>query len=258
MRFDPFASAEATTARPPEVALAARLDAGALRKAFRRDGFVQIAPFLREGDAAALRSHLSAREDWRLVLNAGPKVYEIDRAGQAAISEAERRKLDELVTQAASTGFQYRFETIRVPDSPTARAASATWLDQFATFLSEPPLRDQLRTITEARDIAFADAQATSYSAGHFLTAHDDDVEGKNRRAAYVFGLTRNWRPEHGGLLMFHDGRGEIERALVPGHNVLTLFSVPRVHSVSYVTSFAPGARLSVTGWLRAASEKDG
>jgi SM-20-related protein len=31
----------------------------------------------------------------------------------------------------------------------------------------------------------------------------------------------------------------------------LRLFAVPKLHSVSYVTPFAPEPRLSVTGWLR-------
>jgi Rps23 Pro-64 3,4-dihydroxylase Tpa1-like proline 4-hydroxylase len=229
-----------------------------LRRAFKRDGFVQISPFLRDEDAAALRDHIADREDWRLVLNAGLNVYEIDRAGQAAMNAEERDRLDALVNRAAGSAFQYRFETIRVPDSAAQREARVTPLDRFATLLSEPPILDQLRTITGAGDIAFADAQATSYAPGHFLTAHDDDVEGKNRRAAYVFGLTRNWRAEYGGLLLFHDRRGAIERAVVPGFNVLTLFSVPRLHSVSYVTPFASGARLSVTGWLRAETESRG
>lgn len=236
----------------PGFATAAKLDTAGLRRIFRRDGFVQISPFLRESDAAALHDHLANREDWRLVLNAGAQVYEIDRAGQAAMGEEERGKLDSLVNRAAGSGFQYRFETIRVPDAAAERTSGATSLDRFAAFLSEPPMLDQLRAITGAGDIAFADAQATSYSEGHFLTAHDDDVEGKSRRAAYVFGLTPAWRPEWGGLLLFHGSAGTIERALVPGFNVLTLFSVPRLHSVSSVTPFAAGARLSVTGWLRA------
>jgi Rps23 Pro-64 3,4-dihydroxylase Tpa1-like proline 4-hydroxylase len=100
-------------------------------------------------------------------------------------------------------------------------------------------------------DVAFADAQATRYGPGDFLTAHDDAVEGKHRRAAYVFGLSRDWRAEWGGLLLFHEPEGEV-RGYVPQYNALNLFAVPQPHSVSLVAPFAPRERLSVTGWLRA------
>jgi SM-20-related protein len=231
---------------------AALADEQALRDAFARDGLVRIAPFVAEEEARALEKHLLERDDWRLVLNAGEKVYEIDRSGQKAMDSEARGKLERLVAKAANSGFQYRFETIRVPDDPDARAACATPLDDFASFLSTPPMLDALRSITASPDIAFADAQATSYGPGHFLTAHNDDVTGKNRRAAYVYGLTEGWRPEWGGLLMFHGPDGGIERTLVPRHNVLTIFAVPQLHSVSYVTPSAGRPRLSITGWLRA------
>jgi Rps23 Pro-64 3,4-dihydroxylase Tpa1-like proline 4-hydroxylase len=229
------------------------IDVDRLRASFARERRVQITPFLDEEGAFALYNHLLGREDWRLVLNAGPKVYEIDRLGQAALTGEQRAELDRRVANAAKKGFQYCFENIRVPDEAKARQTSNSLLDQFAAFMSTPPVLDLLRLITGAADIAFADAQATSYSAGNFLTAHDDDVEGKNRRAAYVYGLTQDWQAEWGGLLLFHDAGGDIERGYTPRFNSLNIFSVPQLHSVSYVSRVAPEPRLSVTGWLRAA-----
>jgi Rps23 Pro-64 3,4-dihydroxylase Tpa1-like proline 4-hydroxylase len=234
-------------------ALHPNIDVDRLRASFARNRRGHIAPFLAEEGAIALQDHLRGREDWRLVLNAGPKVYEIDRLGQAALTVEQRAELDRHVAGAAKKGFQYRFENIRVPDEAEARRASNSLLDQFATFMSAPPALDLLRSITGTADIAFADAQATSYNAGDFLTAHDDDVEGKNRRAAYVYGLTHDWQAEWGGLLLFHDAAGDIERGYTPRFNSLNIFSVPQLHSVSYVSPVAPEPRLSVTGWLRAA-----
>ena len=73
---------------------------------------------------------------------------------------------------------------------------------------------------------------------------------GSRRKAAFVFGLTPQWRPEWGGLLLFHEP-GQIEiSGLVPQFNTLDLFSVPRFHSVSQVTRAAPRRRYCVTGWL--------
>jgi Rps23 Pro-64 3,4-dihydroxylase Tpa1-like proline 4-hydroxylase len=68
-----------------------------------------------------------------------------------------------------------------------------------------------------------------------------------------VYGLTHDWQAEWGGLLLFHDAGGDIERGYTPRFNSLNIFSVPQLHSVSYVSRVAPEPRLSVTGWLRAA-----
>ena len=162
-----------------------------------------------------------------------------------------RAQLDAAVIAAARTGFQFRYDSIRVSDDEAERAASATPLDRLARLFSSPAAIALFRTVTGHADIDFADAQATAYHAGDFLTAHDDNVAGKGRRAAYVLNLTRVWRAEWGGLLLFHGPDGHIERGFVPKFNTLNLFEVPQDHSVSFVTPFADRPRISVTGWLR-------
>ncbi len=113
-------------------------------------------------------------------------------------------------------------------------------------------MRDVLRIITGEPAIRFADLQATAYSPGDFLTGHDDRFAGKNRLAAYVLGLTPVWRIEWGGLLVMHGEDPSASRAYPPLMNILTLFDVPQMHSVSEVSRAAAYRRYSVTGWLRA------
>jgi Rps23 Pro-64 3,4-dihydroxylase Tpa1-like proline 4-hydroxylase len=227
------------------------LDAEALARRFAAAGRINIPDFLEPEGAARLRAMLRAADGWRLVVNQGDKLFELDRAAQAALDAAGRAKLEAAVHAAARYDFQYMFETIRVPDEEAARRAQGDALADFASFLSSPPVLDLLRQVTGRTGIDFADAQATAYGLGHFLSAHDDAVEGKNRHAAYVFGLTPAWRPEWGGLLLFHGADGHIAEAYVPMFNALTLFAVPQPHSVSMVAPFAPARRYSVTGWLR-------
>lgn len=234
-------------------ALNPRLDRNELARQFSRDGRIHIANFLRHEDADRLFWHLRGREDWRLVFNRGEKLFELDRAAQAALTDEQRAQLDVAVYQCARREFQFRYETIRVPDEESYRAEHNSLLVEFARFLSSPKVLEFLREVTGGQDIEFADAQATAYGPGHFLTTHDDDVAGKNRRAAYVFNLTPEWRVDWGGLLMFHGLDGHVKRALAPRFNALNIFNVPQRHSVSYVAPFVPYRRYAVTGWLRTA-----
>lgn len=227
------------------------LDLAMLAERYRRDGRVVIDNAL-AGDAALLLSaHLRQRTDWRKLVLSGDQVVEFDRAGWGAIPPERAEALNLAVYAAARAGFQFRFDSIRVSDAVRDRAGDTTPLGGFARWMSSPTMLDALRAITGAADVRFADVQATAYAPGDFLTVHDDAVAGKHRRAAYVFGLTPGWRPEWGGLLLFHGPGGEL-RAVAPGFNRLTIFAVPQEHSVSEVTRAAPARRYSITGWLRA------
>lgn len=167
----------------------------------------------------------------------------------------EKRKLREMVENAARTGLQYRYRSIRVEESRETRGRRGLVLDKFADLLNAPATIAMLRAIVSESAIGFADAQATDYRAGDFLTTHDDAVEGKDRQAAYVFGLTERWQADWGGLLLFEDG--DRVEGFVPDFNILRVFKVPRRHHVSYVAPWVEARRLSVTGWLRAGGPED-
>lgn len=235
-----------------DFSLAQTIDVDSLKSTYLARGRVEIRDFLAPGQAEQLRKHLVGRNDWMLVLNTENDVYEIPRQAFAQLTDDQKLELDSRVIAAARKGFQYRYESVRVPDDPERRQARDSYLDRFILFMSSPPVLDLIAAITGCSDLNFADGQATAYSPGHFLTAHDDDVAGKRRRAAYVFGLAPQWRAEWGGLLMFHGDDGNIDEAFVPAMGALRLFSVPCQHSVSYVAPLAPEPRLSVTGWFRA------
>ena len=216
------------------------LNPAALARAFAAERRVQIRDFLYPDDAAALHAESRSREDWRQIVNSGDTVYDLDRGTRAAMSAEQSEALDHAVYAGAREGFQHRYEAIRVPDAAADRRAADDIFAKFALWLSQGEARDFLRAVIGRPEMAFADAQATAYGPGDFLTGHDDAVEGKDRLAAYVFGLTAQWRAEWGGLLLFHDGAGDIELGLTPRFNSLNLFAVPQLHSVSMVTRGRP------------------
>lgn len=226
------------------------LDRKKLQRQFQDEGRLSIEGFFAGKAADALYANLRSRADWMEILNSGDKLIELDRAAQQNLTDGQRDELSQAIYAQAREGFQYRYETIRVPDEADIRAAMDDVIVRFADWISGGEARAFFREITGSNDIDFADAQATAYSPGHFLTGHDDDFPGKNRVAAYVFNLTPVWRTEWGGLLLFHDDANGVS-GLVPGFNRLNLFKVPQMHSVTEVTQSAPYRRYAITGWLR-------
>jgi SM-20-related protein len=235
---------------PTEFTLSASIDAASYRERYARDGRVRIANFLPAAAAKALRDDLLAREDWKQVLNSGAKIFELSRSTRAGLAPERAAALDDAVYADAREGFQFRYETIRVPDESEARTPHADMLHRFAQWMSGGEALSLLRSVAGERAIAFADCQATAYWPGDFLTGHDDAVAGKNRHAAYVLSLNPIWRIEWGGLLLMHLPQQRVE-GLAPSFATLDIFRVGQPHSVSEVSRSAPGPRLSVTGWLR-------
>lgn len=237
------------------LSLSPRPDLDDLKVEFVSRGAVSIRDFLTPSDARELASELASADDWLEIFRAGEKVYEMPHLHFLGLPATEQRKLREMVEDAARSGLQYRYRSIRVDEAAAGRTRRGLVLDKFADLLNAPPTIAMLRAILGQNAIGFADAQATDYRAGDFLTTHDDAVEGKNRQAAYVFGLTERWQADWGGLLLFEDG-DRIE-GFVPDFNVLRIFKVPRRHHVSYVAPWVEARRLSVTGWLRAGVPND-
>ena len=228
------------------------LDLDALAAEYAANTRVRIDRLLADDGLAEFYDDLEARDDWWHVMNTADGVLELDRETRRGMTAARRAALDEEVHAIARKGFQYRYEGLRVPEDGHRPAGDP--LTAFAELMQSAPMLDMLRHVTGATELAFTDGQATAYGVGDFLTCHDDDVAGKNRLAAYVFGLTPGWRPEYGGVLLFHSADNGRVTGHVPRFNTLDLFAVPQLHSVSMVTPAAPGRRYAVTGWLRAGS----
>jgi SM-20-related protein len=227
-----------------------RLDVAALAKLFAAHRRLSIPDFLDPRSATTLHDALVCRDDWVQVINAGDQVYELEKAALEAMTAAQHAELVARVHAKARDGFQFRFSSVRVPDPIRERQLDSDILHAFAEFMSSEAALSLLQRITGRNGMTFADAQATAYHAGDFLTGHDDDIEGKNREMAYVVGLTTNWRTEWGGLLLFHDSDGSVN-GFTPSFNCLNIFALPAMHSVSEVAAYAGAVRYSITGWLR-------
>lgn len=231
---------------PPQ--LDPRLNRSALADQFGRRGRINIPEILTRRSADRLHFCLSREVKYRLCTNLQGRARALEN-----LTEQERHAVSAAAwREVGIEGFQFLYEMHLVTLAGEPYAGPHHYLASLVQFLNGPEFLGFAREITGIADIAFADAQATLYGTGHFLTAHDDDVRESKRRVAYVLGLTPVWRPEWGGLLEFPAPDGEIETGFLPGFNTLKLFRVPQSHYVSVVAPYARSNRYSVTGWLRA------
>jgi SM-20-related protein len=232
------------------------LDVEAAARVFAERRRVRIADVLEPASAARLYACLATDVPWRLTYNEGRKNVFVDAAELEKLGERNRQDLVHNILSRARNEFQYLFRTYSMVTRYLQGDDADLFLHYVFEWLNDPRTLGVLRTITGIDTLRKANAQATLYRPGHFLTQHDDSgYPEQHRRVAYVLHMTRGWRAEWGGELQFLGGDGEIEEAWLPRFNSLALFIVPTVHLVSYVAPFAKESRYAITGWLCDAPE---
>ena len=232
-------------------ALNPSLDRESLRAKFELGGHIHIPHVLTEKSAKILHSCLSEDTPWNYVFNDGPKHYDLQPHQLEAMTADQLHTIQQAINNGAQNGFQYAFKNFPIYDLYQSGYLKDGVLKELFEFINSEIFLSFIRDVSGISTIAYADAQATAFEGGHFLSDHSDDVDGKNRRLAYVLNMTPDWLPDWGGLLNFYDDQGHVKRALKPTFNALNFFSVPQSHAVSMVTPFAGGVRRSITGWLR-------
>jgi hypothetical protein len=231
-----------------ELRLNPELDIAALARAYREQGHVRVERILASG-AREMFLWFQQCANWIQLISSDGGAIEIDYADWVTMPAGKRRPIERTMHERATDGFQYSYAAMRVPDRDE-RNPLRDPMTLFAEFMESAETQALLEAITGTRSPAFNDGQATAYGTGDFLTGHDDDVAGRRRTTACVFGLTPQWRLEWGGLLLFHDPGSRDLHGMVPQFNTLDLFAVPRYHSVSLVSPAAPRRRYAITGWL--------
>lgn len=234
--------------------LSAALDEASLHAAFTRQDFVQVRNVLANESAKRVHRALTEQADWNLVFNQDSKHFDMSDAQFRNLASHDMARLQAAIHAQARDNFQYLFNNYPIFDAHRAGLNPGHPLHVFYEWLNSQEFLDFARNITGIDEITFADAKATRYLNGHFLTEHDDSQEGKNRRAAYVFNFTENWRPDWGGYLQLFTDSGDVRCGFMPAFNALNIIAIPQRHNVAIVAPFAGRPRFSITGWLRSGS----
>ena len=120
-------------------------------------------------------------------------------------------------------------------------------------FLDGKESHNLMSKVTDLKITGSNEVFAACYVPGDFLSPHQDSPNGI---VGFVLHLTKDWKPEYGGLLHFLNDDGDVvENVETPKFNSLTLFLLPedkgKLHYVSHVNPGTPEIRLSLTGWYR-------
>ena len=232
--------------------LNSNLDIDQLAAEYRADQRVRITNVLEDSVAHKIREVLLNKVPYELayVVNNQNLSMSMEQLG-ATISQ-QRRELFTALYAEASRGVGFLYNRFHLSQAKDHSLKDLHFLHELYAFLNSPQMLSVIGKITGAQDLVSADAQATCYRAGHYLTRHRDDLSGQERRLAYVFGFSESWHPDWGGLLQFFEEDGTPRDAWMPQFNTLSLFDVRHIHSVTHIAPYAAAPRLSITGWFRA------
>lgn len=240
------------TTAPITLRLNPALDLARYADAYAQRGIVQIANVFEAPVADGLEKMLAGPLPWRLLMTDSS-----DRPIHFSAAEAQaagRERLDALIRDALARARQnrgYLYNTYPMIEGYLRGWDAGHPIHMVTEFINSPEFLDLGRRVTGVSGITKADAHATAYHPGHYLTRHVDHGEDRERRAAYVLGFSRNWQPDWGGLLLFLSDRQDVTEGYLPRFNVLTIFDIKFLHTVTQISSFAGGVRRSITGWFR-------
>lgn len=230
-----------------DIRLRSGLQPAEFAEPYARRGVVQIPDFLESAAADAVAATLAGLPYLIVAPDETGETLVMSDEVMRRFGEAQVRAFLQDTIRRASAGFAFvhrsyplQDEYARDPHQPIARVTE---------FLQSRAFLDVGEALA-GRPVNGVRVQASHYRRGDFLTLHDDSHRTDKRVAAFTLGFTRGWRPDWGGQLLFHDAAGDVELGLAPRFNVLTVFKVPRAHSVASVAPYAGADRLSLTGWF--------
>jgi Rps23 Pro-64 3,4-dihydroxylase Tpa1-like proline 4-hydroxylase len=228
------------------------LDRKQLAAQWAAEGRVRIENIFDADVAERIHNTMKTKVPFRFVFHVDGKSETRTQQEMTSMSPEEARELHNKLMRGAARGigFFYCGYMIGHRDDETGDE-DLEFLNSIFDYVNGEEMMSFVSEITGYDDLKSAAAQYTRYTVGQFLTRHRDETENK-RRLAFVFGFTRNWHPDWGGLLQFYEEDGTPRDAWTPAFNTVSMFDIRHIHSVTYVAPYALEPRLSLTGWFRA------
>lgn len=227
------------------------LDTGIVARELRNAGLAVIRDFLPRQSADQLLRHLEKDVAWDLAYSDHGEGRTLTAQTLERLTPAQIREAVDPAFREREGEFRFIYNTMRVIESWQAKEYATHPLYAFAETLHQPRNLQYFRDLSGNERIQRLSVMAARYLPGHFLTPHDDFHAHEGREVTWILNLTRDWKPEWGGLLHVMNAKGDrIDYSLIPAFNTMVLFIPPRPHFVSQVANFARLPRHTLTGWM--------
>jgi SM-20-related protein len=226
-------------------------DPNELSCTLQEKGRLQIPNFFTTETADYLFELLRTNQKWYTTYNHGKEHVESPAEDVVRLSPQLRQQFFARIYQGAQNGFQFLFNQYAISSAIKNGEDKGHPLHAMHEYVNTDAFLAFMRTLTGHDEIDRSDSYASQYLPGHFLTSHDDRHDHESRVAAYTISLTKEWREDWGGHLVFFDDDGNIEEGFKPSFNTLNIFFMPKMHSVQQVTHYAGKPRTSFLGWLK-------
>ena len=230
-----------------------------LREEWLKNGAVNISSLFPTPQAESIHKWYFDKPNdwWNLVLYPDPNFdynqNEIDNPGyyhmyHSSGSDVDYPNVLNYIHQINNNGgFSYIYR--RTGTNPE------NYFHTYLKMFQNPLFKDFLSKITGYEGLEYKDQNTfvSNYESGHYNGPHTD---GDNGRVAFVYHLSKDWKPQYGGLFMRMDWDWKtINKVIVPPFNTLTIFDTQfdgkpgSPHLVSEVAQDCSNKRISYTGW---------
>ena len=224
-----------------------------LREEFQKNRAVSISPILTDEAANEVHQYYFNKpdEDWTYIIYPDFVVHEEYFMPKISFDDPTREdRVKHCRKTLAEGGFAYMYK--RTPPGIGDYGLHPI-LKQFYT----PRFSQYLSKITGYNNLTTGDENTfvSCYTSGDFNGPHTD---GDNGRLAFVYHLSKDWRPEFGGLFFrMEDDFRTVNKVVVPPFNSLTIFDTKghgtsgTPHLVTEVAQAWNNKRIGFTGWYQ-------
>ncbi len=229
------------------------IDINKYKTHFELDRRTRVGHFFEDNIAENLHDTLKTKTPYNLNYVIDNEFKSESESDMKKKNQAELSSMTQTVLDQASKGIGFIYQGYA--NNPQNKALSLTNeslkpLHAAFDFLNTDACLNVIKEITGDKEIYSAECQFTRFLPGHFLTRHQDEVDSRNRKYAFVISLTKDWHTDWGGLLQFYFEDGTPKEPYNQVFNAMSLFDIKHIHSVTYIAPFAKRPRLSLTGWF--------
>jgi len=230
------------------------IDIASAKKQLTTNSRLVIKDFLLADYAEKIYQCLENDVPWQIAFRDEETNHVLEREQLDQMGPEKRAQLIQQIVEMAKHRYQFLYNRYPIVDAVLEGRNPDLFLNQVVEYFNSSSYLNFFHQLTNDAEIKKCSAQATWYAPGNFLNYHTDvGSDEEDRRFAYVLNLSKEWRPDWGGLLHFVDeDKNTITETFIPKFNSLSIFKVPQGHYVSYVAPYTMKPRFSITGWFRA------